>query len=114
MLLICLCCTGLKPMEAYLNKEIADFGYIGKLDRGHAFCHNYIKKLDKLILRLNEMKKNFHKNNTNSNSNEIENNPPPKHKTHLIKTKRTESAKYLQNEIESTQSKKNEKNKKTK
>ena len=107
MLLICLCCIGLKPMEAYMNKEIADYGYIGKIDRGHAFCHNYIKKLDKLILRINEMKKNFHKNNSNSNSNsnEIESNAPPKHKTHIINTTKSESTTNLKNLKKGMQSK---------
>ena len=109
MLLICLCCIGLKPMEAYMNKEIADYGYIGKIDRGHAFCHNYIKKLDKLILRLNEMKKNFHKNNSNSSSNEIESNAPPKHKTHIIKITKRESTKNLNSTQSKTSKIKNDK-----
>ena len=34
-------------------------GYIKQSDEGHVFCHNYVKKLDKLISRLNEMKNNF-------------------------------------------------------
>ena len=82
LLLICFCCLGIKPLEAYLIKEMADNGYIKKGEEGHAFCHNYIKKLDMLMERLNEMKKNF------SNNNKKEGNAPPKHKTHIVNVKR--------------------------
>ena len=83
LLLFCFGCLGIKPLEAYLKKEMADNGYIKRMDEGHAFCHNYIKKLDALIERLNVMKKNY-----NNNIKE-ESNPPPKHKTHIIKSTRS-------------------------
>ena len=38
---------------------MANYGYIGKSDVEHAFCHNYIKKLDKLIERLKQMRSDF-------------------------------------------------------
>ena len=82
LLLICFCCLGIKPLEVYLIKEMADNGYIKKGEEGHAFCHNYIKKLDMLMERLNEMKKNF------NNNNKKEGNAPPKHKTHIVNVKR--------------------------
>ena len=65
----------MKPFQAYLNKEMAKKGYIEKVDEGHAFCHNYIKKLDKLIIRLNQMKNNFKEKKEAA---------PPKHKVHKI------------------------------
>ena len=83
LLLICFGCLGIKPLEAYLKKEMSDNGYIKQMDEGHAFCHNYIKKLDVLIERLNVMKKNY------NNNIKKENNPPPKHKTHIINSTRS-------------------------
>ena len=40
---------------------MANHGYVGRSDQ--AFCHNYVKKLDKLIERLNKMKSDFIKKN---------------------------------------------------
>ena len=86
LLLICFGCLGIKSLEAYLKKEMSDNGYIKQMDEGHAFCHNYIKKLDVLIERLNVMKKNY------NNNIKKESNPPPKHKTHIINSSRTEKS----------------------
>ena len=58
--LIILCCFyGIKPIEAYLNKVMENLDYIGEKDSGYAFCHNYIKKIDRLINRLNKLKNNY-------------------------------------------------------
>ena len=38
---------------------MANHGYIGKSDVHHAFCHNYVKQLDRVIERLKQMKNNF-------------------------------------------------------
>ena len=56
LLLICYFC-GLKNIKEYITKEMANHGYIGKSDVSHAFCHNYVKQLDRLIERLNQIKK---------------------------------------------------------
>ena len=60
-------------IKNYISKEMANHGYIGKSDADHTFCHNYIKKLDKLIEKLNAMKNNF--------KNKVKNKAPPKRKT---------------------------------
>ena len=76
ILLIIFCCTGIKPIEAYLNRIMAHYGYIEKNDEGHAFCHNYIKKLNKLIDKFNQMKNNI--------IDEREENNPPKRKNLIL------------------------------
>ena len=48
-----------KTIKNYLSKELVNHGYIGKSDEGHAFCHNYLKKLDRLIEKINNMKNDF-------------------------------------------------------
>ena len=58
VLLICYFC-GLKNIKDYIIKEMANHGYIGQSDVSHAFCHNYVKQLDRLIERLKQMKNNF-------------------------------------------------------
>ena len=118
LLIMLCCCYGIKPIEAYLNKVMEKYGYINQKDSGHAFCHNYMKKLDRLIKRLNEMKSNFINNKKDSH------NPPPKHKTtHLIssdsaknlhnksksKTYKYKSEKDLKNDIENIKEKMNKK-----
>ena len=75
IILLFLYIYGLKTIQNYITREMAKHGYIGKSDESHAFCHNYIKKLDKLILRLNEMKSGFIKKVVKA---------PPKHKTRVI------------------------------
>ena len=102
-LLISFCSLGLKPFQSYLTKEMAKKGYIEKGDEGHAFCHNYIKKLNKLIERLNQMKINFAQNAG----------APPKHKTHIVnsndksfrdklirKKQKVKTSKEIENDIE--------------
>ena len=56
---------------------MVNHGYIGKSDESHAFCHNYIKKLDKLIEKLNSMKNDIIKNGKRE---------PPKNKKRSITT----------------------------
>ena len=68
ILLILLCCYGIKPIKNYMTKQLSKYGYIESKDEGHVFCHNYVKKLDRLIQRLNQMKSKFYKKS----------NPPPK------------------------------------
>ena len=75
-------------LEAYIKKEIAKYGYIGKSDEGHAFCHNYVKKLDKLIERIKKMKSDFL----------IKKASPPKRKINMI-TDRSEGKKKLINKL---------------
>ena len=57
---------------------MAKCGYIKKEDEGHAFCHNYEKKLNKLIERLNQLKK---ENEINKKKKEK---APPKRKVHEL------------------------------
>ena len=68
-------CLSLKPIQEQISKEMAKNGYIKKKDEGNAFCHNYVKKLDKLIERLNKMKGDYI---------EKKGNPPPKRKIRTI------------------------------
>ena len=68
---------GLKSIKNYISKEMVNHGYIGKSDESHAFCHNYIKKLDKLIEKLNSMKNDIIKNGKRE---------PPKNKKRSITT----------------------------
>ena len=82
ILLIIFCCYGIRPLETYIKKIMVKYGYIGQSDEGHAFCHNYVKKLDKLIERLKKMKSDFLKNKAS----------PPKRKIHMI-TDRSEGKK---------------------
>ena len=88
ILLILFCCYGIRRLEAYIKKEIAKYGYIGKSDEGHAFCHNYVKKLDKLIERIKKMKSDFLQKKAS----------PPKRKIHMI-TDRSEGKKKLINKL---------------
>ena len=57
ILLLILYVMGLKTIKNYIAREMANHGYIGKSD--YTFCHNYIKKLDRLVEKLKNMKKNF-------------------------------------------------------
>ena len=59
ILLLILYIYGLKTIKKYISKEMANHGYIGKIDESYAFCHNYIKQLDRLIERLKNMKNDF-------------------------------------------------------
>ena len=70
ILLLILYFCGLKNIKNYIGREMANHGYIGKSDERHAFCHNYIKQLDRLIERLKLMKNDF-----------IKKKEPPKKKT---------------------------------
>ena len=58
VLLILYCCSQ-KSISLYLSKTLRKYGYIGENDEGHAFCHNYIKKLDRLIEKLKLEKNKF-------------------------------------------------------
>ena len=75
---ILFCCLGIKPFKLYIEENMAKCGYIKKGDEGHAFCHNYEKKLNKLIERLNQLKK---ENEINKKKNEK---APPKRKVHEL------------------------------
>ena len=66
---------------------MANHGYIGKSDERHAFCHNYVKQLDRLIERLNKMKNNF----------KIKKEPPKKRFTRKRNTERTLKNSQLSN-----------------
>ena len=57
ILLLILYIYGMKSIKNYISQEMASHGYIGK--SGQAFCHNYVKQLEKLIQRLNNMKNDF-------------------------------------------------------
>ena len=57
ILLLILYLCGLKSIKNYISQELANYGYVGRSDQ--AFCHNYVKKLDKLIERLKTMKNEF-------------------------------------------------------
>ena len=61
ILLLIIYFCGLKSMKNYIGRELAGHGYVGKSEQ--LFCHNYVKKLDKLIERLKIMKSNFIKKN---------------------------------------------------
>ena len=61
ILLLILYFCGFKKIKQYLGLEMANHGYIGKSDGNIVFCHNYVKQLDKLIQRLNQMKNNLFK-----------------------------------------------------
>ena len=77
ILLILLCCLDIKPIQLFMQRQLAKYGYIDKGDEGHGFCHNYVNKLNKLIDRLNKMKDDYiYKKDKKS--------PPPKHKQHII------------------------------
>ena len=75
IILLFLYIYGLKTIQNYIGREMGKHGYIGKSDESHAFCHNYIKKLDKLILRLKDLKNDFIKKGAGA---------PPKHKRKII------------------------------
>ena len=82
ILIALFCCLGLKPLKSFLMEEMAKSGYIKEQDEGKAFCHNYVKKLDKLILRLNQLKKDYKQKKEEE---EVEKGgAPPKHKTHIV------------------------------
>jgi hypothetical protein len=66
---------------------MANHGYIGKSDERHAFCHNYVKQLDRLIERLNKMKNDF----------KIKKEPPKKRFTRKRNTERTLKNSQLSN-----------------
>ena len=71
-------CLSFKPIQEQISKEMAKKGYIRPNDEGHAFCHNYVKKLDKLIIRLNQMKSDF------IDKKQEKKEAPPKKKTYVI------------------------------
>ena len=75
IILLFLYIYGLKTIQNYITREMVNHGYIGKSDENHIFCHNYIKKLDKLILRLKNLKNDLAKKGVAA---------PPKHKTKTI------------------------------
>ena len=75
IILVILFNFSLKPIQEDVSKEMIKNGYFKPVDDGHLFCHNYIKKLDKLIIRLNEMKKDYIGKKQGV---------PPKKKTHII------------------------------
>lgn len=75
IILVILFNFSLKPIQEDVSKEMIKNGYFKPVDDGHLFCHNYIKKLDKLIIRLNEMKKDYIGKKQGV---------PPKKKTHTI------------------------------
>ena len=77
ILLILLCCLDIKPIQLFMQRQLAKYGYIDKGDEGHAFCHNYVNKLNKLIDRLNKMKDDYIYKKDKKN-------PPQKHKQHII------------------------------
>ena len=52
-------CFAQKSFKPYMSKLLRKYGYIGERDEEHAFCHNYIKKLDGLIQKLKEEKSNY-------------------------------------------------------
>ena len=57
--LLILYCYAQKSFKLYLSQILRKYGYIGENDEGHAFCHNYIKKLDRLIDKLKQEKSKF-------------------------------------------------------
>jgi hypothetical protein len=63
------------------------YGYIGENDEDHAFCHNYIKKLDRIIQKLNEEKNRFMKIHGKGN------NPPRRFRKRKTNMKMSKSAK---------------------
>ena len=75
---ILFCCLGVNPFKAYMGKSMAKFGYIREQDEGHAFCHNYEKKLNKLLERLKQLKDDY------NSKNEREEQAPPKRKVREI------------------------------
>ena len=91
IILLFLYIYGLKTIQNYISKELAKHGYIEISDESHAFCHNYLKKLDKLILRLNNMKTDFIKKGVEAH---------PKHKSRIIHSNnKTERKILIQNGI---------------
>ena len=99
ILIALFCCLGLKPLQSFLTREMAKGGYIQEKDEGFAFCHNYVKKLDKLILRLNQLKSDYKE----KNKEEGKEGAPPKHKTHIITNNReTSRVKILRQDSNST------------
>ena len=74
----------LKPFQQYITGEMAKNGYIQKNDEDKAFCHNYVKKLDVMIKRLQGMRNSF-----------LEKKAPPKHKTHVFTKKSLSSINSL-------------------
>ena len=85
IILLILYILGLKAIQNYISREMANHGYIGKSDESHIFCHNYIKKLDKLIARLNSMTKDFNKKKVGA---------PPKIQKHILSKKDTSESKH--------------------
>ena len=114
IVLLILYCLSLKNIKYYISKEMTTHGYVNKHDEGHTFCHNYIKKLDKLMERLNKMKKEFISKKGKGSA-------PPIKKTHTInmseqssktmimnkskKIKFAKSSKDLENNIQRVKSK---------
>ena len=76
ILLILFCCLSIKEFKEHMKRELRKYGYVLQGEENHIFCHNYVKKLDKLMERLAQLKKNFI-NNKKSH-------PPPKHKSHFV------------------------------
>ena len=59
IIFLVLYCFTQKSFRPYLSKLLRKYGYIGANDEEHAFCHNYLKKLDRLIQKLKEEKNKF-------------------------------------------------------
>ena len=75
IILVILFYLSIKQIQEEVSKEMIKNGYFKPADDGHLFCHNYIKKLDKLIIKLNEMKNDYIRKKEGA---------PPKKKTHII------------------------------
>ena len=46
-----------KSYKLYLSRILRNYGYVGANDVENAFCHNYIKKLERLVAKLEERNK---------------------------------------------------------
>ena len=75
-----------KSYKPYLSRILRNYGYVAQNDEGHAFCHNYIKKLEKLVQKLNERNKFLEKQVKGDN-------PPKKISKKKFSIKRSKSTK---------------------
>ena len=94
IIFLILYCFAQKSFKPYLSKLLRKYGYIWERDEGHAFCHNYIKKLDRLIQKLKEEKSNF------LNLHGKGNNPPNRRSRN--NKKKNKKSKVVQKSINST------------